>query len=121
MLLQLQSPMKKKKMLTVMETEKNKLELNENMFENKSGGFSLRFYEYLTYFFCPCGKTRQKKETVTKAIAKIEERVDPVYILNKMLEIDKLKMVLLKPNQLRLFDFLPKPILNFDKCENEIS
>ncbi len=50
---------------------------------------------------------------------KIEKRLDPVYILNKLSELDKLKMVLLTKNQIKLFDYLPKPLIYFENEEEK--
>ena len=45
---------------------------------------------------------------------KVRERVDIVYILEKLVEIDKLKILLLNDDQLKLFDFLPKPTVKYN-------
>ena len=42
---------------------------------------------------------------------KVNERFDALYILHKLIEVDKLKILLLDRFQLNLFDFLPKPII----------
>ena len=45
---------------------------------------------------------------------KVQERVDIVYILEKLVEIDKLKILLLNDDQLKLLDFLPKPTVKYN-------
>ncbi len=57
----------------------------------------MKFFEYIL-FFCPCGKLKNKKQNLFDTLAKIEQRLDPIYILNKLQELDKLKMLLLNPD-----------------------
>ena len=49
---------------------------------------------------------------------KIKQRLDIVYILNKLVEIDKLIALLLDSNQKKLFDFLPRPIVLLNENED---
>ncbi len=49
---------------------------------------------------------------------KINKRLDIVYILNKLLEIDKLLTLLLDENQRKLFDFLPRPVVLLNENED---
>ena len=39
----------------------------------------------------------------------LDEHLDVLYIINKLLEVDKLKMLLLNSDQIKLFTYLPKP------------
>lgn len=41
----------------------------------------------------------------------MEKSFDVLYIIKKLHEIDKLKMILLNKDQIRLFDYLPKPTI----------
>jgi len=50
-------------------------------------------------------------------VFKVKERLDVVYIIQKLVEIDKLKMLLLNEDQLKLFEYLPKPIVHMDPQE----
>lgn len=45
---------------------------------------------------------------------KLEKQLDIIYIIKKLHEIDKLKMILLNPSQLKVFDYLPKPTIPED-------
>jgi hypothetical protein len=48
------------------------------------------------HIVCPkSNKIKKKKELIEKGIKKIEKKLDIQYILNKLLEIDKLKTILL--------------------------
>lgn len=51
---------------------------------------------------------------------KVIQRLDIVYILNKLVEIDKLKMLLLDHHQRELFEYLPKPVV-LQKSKSDIS
>lgn len=50
------------------------------------------------FYLCPCGKIKKKKQHLYNSIAKIENRLDPIYILNKLNELDKIKILLLNTN-----------------------
>jgi hypothetical protein len=39
------------------------------------------------------------------------KKIDILFIVKKLIEIDKLKALLLTPDQLKLFDYLPKPVV----------
>jgi hypothetical protein len=43
---------------------------------------------------------------------KVESKIEITYVLNKLREIDKLKLVLLSKDQLILFNYLTKPIIS---------
>ncbi len=45
---------------------------------------------------------------------KVIERLDIVYLIEKIVEIDKLKMLLLNDKQRQLFDYLPRPVIQYD-------
>lgn len=70
-------------------------------------------YNLLEYIkqcvFCKKCGSRKKLEQLSFGQQIINQRIDIVYILNKLVEIDKLKCLLLTQDQIRLFDFLPKP------------
>ena len=50
-------------------------------------------------------------------MGKINNALDITYIIKKLQEIDKLKMILLSTDQIKLFDFLPKP--NIDSQDSK--
>jgi hypothetical protein len=37
--------------------------------------------------------------------------MDIIYIIRKLIELDKLKELLLTPDQIKLFDYMPKPMI----------
>ena len=46
------------------------------------------------------------------SINRMEKSFDILYIIKKLHEIDKLKMILLTKEQIKLFDYLPKPTIS---------
>ena len=91
---------------------------SDNVFKLKSGGLALKYMEYFTFYLCPCGRIRRKKKMISKLVKKVSQNFDALYLINKMNEIDKLKMLLLTSNQLKLFNLITKPILNIDEENN---
>jgi hypothetical protein len=52
-----------------------------------------------------------KRNQINFGIRKLEKQIDILVIIKKMTEIEKLKMLLLTPAQLKLFDYLPRPCI----------
>ncbi|CAD8103424.1 unnamed protein product [Paramecium primaurelia] len=74
----------------------------------------LRFspFDYLKYL--KWGKKEGKFKQFNYSINKLEKCLDILFIIDKLQEIDKLKMILLTKQQVQLFDFLPKPLISLD-------
>lgn len=49
---------------------------------------------------------------------KLLENLDILFILNKLIEIDKLKYILFDEDQLKLFEFIPKPQITLSDTES---
>ncbi len=47
----------------------------------------------------------------------VEEYMDITYIINKLEELEKIKIVLLNPEQLALFNFLSKELISLDETK----
>lgn len=45
---------------------------------------------------------------------KVKERLNAVYIMQKLVELEKLKILLLDEHQLKLFEYLPKPMISLN-------
>ncbi len=45
--------------------------------------------------------------------------MDIVYIIKKLNEVDKLKMILLNEEQIKLFDYMQKPTIDIDPFHPE--
>ncbi|CAD8072530.1 unnamed protein product [Paramecium sonneborni] len=74
----------------------------------------LRFnlFDYLKYL--KWGRKEGKFKQLQYSINKLEKCLDILFIIDKLQEIDKLKMILLTKQQMQLFDFLPKPLICLD-------
>jgi hypothetical protein len=46
-------------------------------------------------------------------LERINQRLDIVYLLNKLVELDKLKYLLLDKDQVRLLEYIPRPIIHY--------
>ncbi|EAR85988.2 transmembrane protein, putative (macronuclear) [Tetrahymena thermophila SB210] len=96
------------------ETIKNKLNKKGNQYiqpENKP--LKWGFFDYIQNLFW-FGKARQKREQMKYCWRKVKERLNAVYIMQKLVELEKLKILLLDEHQLKLFDYLPKPMISLD-------
>ncbi|EAR89722.2 transmembrane protein, putative (macronuclear) [Tetrahymena thermophila SB210] len=83
----------------------------------------LRFtcIDYIKYYFSQL-KCLSKKKQIKYSVKKVTERFDIIYILQKLVEIDKLKVLLLSYEQQKLFEYMPKPVVQTDpeKQENNL-
>ncbi|CAD8139929.1 unnamed protein product [Paramecium octaurelia] len=70
------------------------------------------------------GCKKKEKMQIQYATDKFMSKLDVAYIISKIYEIDKLKLVLLNEDQLQLFNYLPKPVIPSalfgDDAENKI-
>ncbi|KAL4446647.1 hypothetical protein ABPG74_005585 [Tetrahymena malaccensis] len=89
--------------------------LNEKQ-EEKS--MVLNIIDYVKYFFA-CFKDTSKVKQMKYTNKKVKKRLDIIYILEKLIEIDKLKVLLLNPDQINLFDYMPKEFVQFNSMENK--
>jgi hypothetical protein len=51
---------------------------------------------------------------IDKAVNTIYRDMDITVIMDRMKEIDKLKQILLTPNQMMVFDYTPKPVVTIE-------
>ncbi|CAK74781.1 unnamed protein product (macronuclear) [Paramecium tetraurelia] len=77
--------------------------------------FSL--FDYLKYL--KCGKKEGKYKQLNYSISKLDKCLDILFIIDKLQEIDKLKMILLSKEQVQLFEFLPKPLITLDPTNQQ--
>ncbi|KAL4427060.1 hypothetical protein ABPG74_021167 [Tetrahymena malaccensis] len=81
----------------------------------------LYYYDYFLYYIFPCFKSiSRKKKQIQYSQELLDKHLDVMYLINKLQEIDKLKMLLLSEEQIKLFNYLPKPTIRetelFQKC-----
>ncbi len=53
--------------------------------------------------------SREKRKQFNFGVKNIDKKLDIIYIINKFIEIDKLKNLLLTQEQLKLFNYIPRP------------
>ncbi|KAM3134862.1 hypothetical protein pb186bvf_013031 [Paramecium bursaria] len=82
----------------------------QNFFNTVRRKMRLSFKEYVTFF--NYSDQKFKKQQFDFSVRKLEKSLDILYIIKKIHEIDKLKMILLTPAQLKVFDYLPKPTIS---------
>jgi hypothetical protein len=88
---------------------------------NRGYMISFSFMEIVQIFFCcqACAnkKLNLKKKLYMKSNFFVEQYMDITYIINKLEELEKLKIVLLNPEQLALFNFLSKELISEDETK----
>ncbi|KAM3140760.1 hypothetical protein pb186bvf_007165 [Paramecium bursaria] len=91
----------------------NQLQQQIRSFFNKSSRkIKLSFLELLTQF--KIITSENKKDQFEYSVQSYQNNLDIINILQKLQELEKLKQILLNPSQLKLFEFLPKPIISID-------
>ncbi|KAM3140758.1 hypothetical protein pb186bvf_007163 [Paramecium bursaria] len=98
-------------------SQKNKYatQLNESIkhfFDTVSKKLRLGCLEFTTQF--KIGSTKTKQIQYDYSVQKMEKSLDVLYIIKKIQEIDKLKVLLLNQHQIKVFDYLPKPLITED-------
>ncbi|EAR86306.1 transmembrane protein, putative (macronuclear) [Tetrahymena thermophila SB210] len=79
-----------------------------------------KFMNYFVHAFFPKAKSIVHKfKLVNEGVSKIQDHLDVMYILNKLLEIDKIKYILLNKDQLKLFEYIPKPVISDETLDND--
>ncbi|EAR99917.1 transmembrane protein, putative (macronuclear) [Tetrahymena thermophila SB210] len=80
---------------------------------DKKKQMDLSFSDSVLYYLFPCPKRiKVKKNKIDFCNQIISEQFDGVYILKKLLELEKLKAILLSEEQLKLFEYIPKPVID---------
>ncbi|EAS05638.2 ubiquitin-conjugating enzyme family protein (macronuclear) [Tetrahymena thermophila SB210] len=92
-----------------MQNEEQKKSIKD-MFKQKFLGIKIKSREYLAYYF-NCFKICKNEmfEIVNFGTKQILNYTDICFIVNKLIELEKLKALLLNEQQIQLFDFIPKP------------
>ncbi|KAL4469413.1 hypothetical protein ABPG74_004666 [Tetrahymena malaccensis] len=89
------------------ENEQEKVVLN--FVKKTTRTLQLYYYEYLLYYLFPCSKrVSRKKKQIEFSKQVLYKHLDIMYLISKLQEIDKLKMLLLSEQQIKLFNYLPK-------------
>ncbi|EAR87345.1 transmembrane protein, putative (macronuclear) [Tetrahymena thermophila SB210] len=104
--------------------EEKEQKLKESFFkrlmQKATSSMTLNTFEYLKFFLWPFGqKIQQKKKVIDYSINQLYQNLDVLYVIKKLMEVDKLKNILLNPDQLKLFEYIPKPTIrsNYGFCK----
>ena len=94
---------------------KKKLEI-----EKLEKNVHITYWEYL--FSClKTDQTQKKIQLINKGLDMVDNTLDISFIMNKLIELDKLKLLLLNKSQLSLFQIIPKPVISLTKPRKQTS
>ncbi|EAR86247.2 transmembrane protein, putative (macronuclear) [Tetrahymena thermophila SB210] len=92
----------------------------KNYFQSTHSKIKYKFNHYFAHAFMPNANfIYKRRQLLDQGINKINQNFDILYIFNKLHEIDKLKQILLNKNQLKLFDYMPKPLISDGQLQIE--
>lgn len=92
-----------------LKTQKEKI--LQQLFKNQGIPLKFSLWKSITAFFKKNNEFDNEAKQRDSAVNKIKENLDISYILKKIFEIEKLKLLLLDENQYYLFELLPKPLI----------
>lgn len=81
----------------------------KQFFKYSFSELKIRFCDYFSAYFGYCKKGSAKKEIIKLGTNILYNHIDILNVVNKLVEIDKLKHLLLNENQIKLFEYIPKP------------
>lgn len=96
------------------ETDKvthHKEKILQDLFKSQDIPLKLSLWDSFKAFFKRNDKLHHEIKQHNSAVKQIFEHLDISYVLKKILEIEKLKILLLDENQYLLFELLPKPLV----------
>ncbi|KAL4465886.1 hypothetical protein ABPG74_004123 [Tetrahymena malaccensis] len=101
--------------------QKIKESVFKKLMQKTTSHMSLSVFEYLKLLIWPFGKLKEKKKVMDYSIDTLYYHLDVMYVVKKLLEVDKLKQILLDKDQLKLFEYIPKPTItsNYGFTDNE--
>lgn len=86
--------------------------------KNVENQFSIKFLEFLKVkFHFPFIKLTQKEKIYLEAFKMYKKEIDVVNIIQKLQNIDKLKIILLTDDQSKFFNLIEKPFIYLNKNE----
>ncbi|EAR93756.1 small GTP-binding domain protein (macronuclear) [Tetrahymena thermophila SB210] len=95
-------------------TQRKKESQFKQMIEKKINKINVSTWEYFKSFIIPTEKYKKKKQIIKYSVDKLYHNLDIFNILKKLVEVEKLKRLLLDQDQLKLFDCLPNPTIKPD-------
>ncbi|CAD8072949.1 unnamed protein product [Paramecium primaurelia] len=98
-------------------TQNERINEARSLFTLVSSNIKIKFKEYVQYLtYRP---KKRKMEQLDYSIKKYESFLDILFIIDKLQEIDKLKLILFNKAQMNLFEYLPKPTIYLDPFSPE--
>ncbi|EAR83265.2 ABC transporter family protein (macronuclear) [Tetrahymena thermophila SB210] len=97
------------------QTKKNDEITNDQfkkLLRKEKNSMELSIMEYIKYFFWPFGSVKRKKQIIDYSIQKLYYHLDVIYIVKKLLEVDKLKQLIMDKDQIQLFEYISKPVIS---------
>ncbi|KAL4460289.1 hypothetical protein ABPG74_000040 [Tetrahymena malaccensis] len=67
--------------------------------------------DYIKYFFWPFGEIQKKKKIINCSIQKLYYHLDVIQIVKKLLELGRLKQVIMDKDQIQLLEYISKPVV----------
>ena len=92
----------------------------KNYFNPRSNKIDLSYFEYF-FSFCQNEISKIYKILLNKGLNQIDQALDISYIMNKLTEIDVLKVLLLDETQIDLFEYIPKPEISLEDDSKNMS
>ncbi|EAR89142.3 transmembrane protein, putative (macronuclear) [Tetrahymena thermophila SB210] len=93
--------------------------LEENI-NKDSNSMKFNIFQYLKSLCLRYGDLRRKKVIYDQSIKQLYHYIDIQLIINKLIEFDKLKRIVLDDDQLLLFEYLPKPSICYSFKGNSV-
>ncbi|CAD8084647.1 unnamed protein product [Paramecium sonneborni] len=90
-------------------------------FHSISRKLKMKWTDYLYFISCFVNSKNYKSLQIEFSVKKIIKQMDIIYIMKKLQEIDKLKMILLTESQIKVFDYLQKPTIPLDPNSKQFS
>ncbi|CAD8072532.1 unnamed protein product [Paramecium sonneborni] len=98
-------------------TQNERINEARSLFTLVSSNIKMKFKEYVQYLtYRP---KRKKMDQLDYSIKKYESFLDILFIIDKLQEIDKLKLILFNKAQMNLFEYLPKPTIYLEPFSPE--
>ncbi|EAR91780.2 small GTP-binding domain protein (macronuclear) [Tetrahymena thermophila SB210] len=103
------------------EKEKSKKQVEDQFkkhFDNQMSSMQLSVWQYFksTIFSCFSKLHKEQKNIINYSREKLYYNIDIFNIIHKLNELEKLKRLIFDQDQLKLFDYLPKPTIQTDIC-----
>ncbi|KAL4450521.1 hypothetical protein ABPG74_019419 [Tetrahymena malaccensis] len=102
-------------------SDNNQIQVNKSIkdfFKTQFSELQIKFKDYIFNYFryFKCFQTKKQK-LITYGTNKLYNYLDVFYIINKMIEVEKLKHLLLNENQIKIFEYLPRPVLKINELD----